>query len=141
MKQSELIAEIEMLIDEAMEDAPSVSTPWLVQTMVSRHSRLEGEDLDCALLCMNEHFRDSVGSTLRKMRPHPEDEQAFLPGVSRIQKRYLIERDGEDYVVATPNLTAPELRRKATEYRRMGAGCFAHADELERLAADRDAAA
>lgn len=145
MKQADLIAEIEgLIISECEEQKRAVAKAWICQAILERHTRIEGADADFALLCVKEHVEDSVEQVVRRYRPKRDprtDRQMTFPGYEFIQKVYTIDRDGESMVVPTEQMSPSELRSKAKEHRQMGAGHYAHADELDRLADEREAAA
>ena len=146
MRQADLIAEVETLIvDECLGKQRPVLKAWLRQEVIGRHARIEGEDADFAVLCVAEHVEDTVEQVARRYRPKPEkdkpDPQLTFAGYDYIQKVYMIERDGDSTLVPTELATSDELRAKAKELRQMGAGCYAHADELDRLADERESAA
>jgi len=136
MKQSELLAEVERLIEEAIAEERATDTRWLVQRVLASHADPEGPDADLYLLCAHEHVTTTVRTALRRYRPKPNEEETkdqwVLPGFERLQKAYLVERDGKSWVVPIVKMTRAEKEAKAAEYRRIGAGCYEHADELER---------
>lgn len=140
MKQSELDAEVWGLIEKRLEAGLPTPQGWLVQEIVGRYPDVDGDDVDMYLLCAVGHV---TATARRVLRPYTaEDEtpgQDPLPGFARIQRGYMVERDGDRVLVKTQHLTPSELRAKAKEYRALGQGCAEHADELERLADDREA--
>jgi hypothetical protein len=78
----------------------------------------------------------------RITRRHNEDRRQLdfkRPGFPRIQDGYTVVREGKSVLVPTEQLTPDELRAKAKETRAMGEGHLAHADELDRLADEREA--
>jgi hypothetical protein len=91
------------------------------------------------------HVREMVRRQISKRvgaHESPERPQLALPGFERerLQDYYLVERDGRDVGVPVVDLTDEEIEAKASEYRTMGAACYAHADELDRFRAWRQEA-
>ena len=138
-KQAELDAEVRTLIEEQLELGEDTPRGWLVQEILGRYSAIQGADVDFYTLCAYSHVTTTVR---RVLRPYAIDEeetaeqQIILPGFKRLQKGYIVERDGDSVLVKTApgHITPNELREKAREYRQMGKGCYEHADELDRLA-------
>jgi hypothetical protein len=143
MKQSELLAEIQTLIDQVITANREEDPAWFIQRIVARHRGIRGKDKPFYVLCAYEHVHDTVRSALRQYHSPPEEDgqrpQLLLPGFKRVQRAYLIERKGTRKLVPTALMTPAELRTKAKEYREIGAGCREHALELDRLADDREA--
>lgn len=141
MKQSELLAEVERLIEEAVEEQRVTDKGWLIQSVLASHGNPEGDSADFFSLCAYEHVSDTVRSALSRYRPKPEGEETkdqwVLPGFERLQKAYLVDRDGKSKVVPIVKMTTEEVAAKAEEYRRIGAGCQEHADELDRYLQQR----
>ncbi len=81
------------------------------------------------------------GLVVRRYKPTAEvpEPQIILPGFERLQKAYSVERNDEPTIVPTAQLTDSEIRVKAVELRAMAAGCYQHADELERFLSERAA--
>lgn len=139
MKQSELDAEVRGLIEERLEKGLDTPQGWLVQEIVGRYPDVDGDDVDMYLLCAGSHVATTVRRVLRPYTAEGEgDEQITLPGFKRLQKGYMVDRDGDRVLVKTQNLTLAELRVKVKEYRQLGKGCYEHAAELERLADERE---
>lgn len=63
----------------------------------------------------------------------PEAEQQCFPGFDFVQRRYIVERNGDEVAVLTETMTDDELDAKERELRRRGQSCLAHADELARF--------
>lgn len=139
MKQSELDAEVRGLIEKRLEAGLDTPQGWLVHEIVGRYPDIDGDDVDMYLLCAMGHVTTTVRKVLRPYTAEDESaEQVTLPGFARVQRGYMVERDGDRVLVKTQNLTPSELRAKAKEYRQIGQGCAEHADELDRLADERD---
>lgn len=139
MKQSELDAEIRDLLTKRLDGGLDTPQEWLVQAILSHHEDINGSDVDWYLLCARGHLVTTVRKMLRPYTSdaeHIDDPQIVLPGFIRLQKGYIVERDGDRVLVKTQRgrITPAELRQKAKEYRRIGTGCYEHANELDRLA-------
>ena len=65
----------------------------------------------------------------------PAAPQLHLPGFERdrLQYYYTVERDGRELHVPVTEMADDEIDIKAEAYRKMGAACYAHADELDRF--------
>jgi hypothetical protein len=70
---------------------------------------------------------------LYKERRDETPEQLRFEDFDYLQKAYLIEREGEQTIVPLKNCTCTELTEKIAELRRMGDGCYKHADEIHRF--------
>jgi hypothetical protein len=104
-------------------------------------------DRDFNILCRREAVARYVREVLRDLKLAAEDEESVsrsgslpLPGFKHLQLGYPLERDGELVLVPIARMTSVERRAKATQYRRMGDGCYEHADELDRYDDDAKAA-
>ena len=107
---------------------------WVTQEVMARHDEFRGKDRDWAVLCAHSHVRATVRKRVQAYKPEQDDNQPLLPGFESLQSAYMVVRNGEQAAVRVDLLTPVEVRAKAEEQRRMGRGCFAHADELERYA-------
>lgn len=145
MKQSELIAEIVEMIEAALLEDRVVKTKALTSALLDKHKRIQGFDVPFYLLCAGEHLRDTVAAALRRYKPHPDAEEPdpqhplIFPGYTRLQRAYLVERDGASSVVPVGLMTDRELDDKAREYLTIAAGCSEHADEIRRYQRQRHA--
>lgn len=140
--QSELIEEIKAVIDALEDHQPAVAS-WIVQGIVSAHGDIQGTDKDFYVLCAFGHVRTAVREVFRRYRVAPDEEpdpQLIMPGFERLQKRYLVERDGDQIAVPIEQLTDQEIDEKIAELERMAAGCKCHAEELRRYKGSRRAA-
>lgn len=142
MKQADLVAEVQVLVEGRIDQGLSTEKAWLTHEILNRHQDLSGDDADWYRLCGYEHVGDTVGAVVRRYRPGKEgpDPQITIPGFEYLQKAYAIERDGRPTIVPIAQLSDDEVRGKAAELRGMAAGCHQHADELERFLSDRIAA-
>lgn len=140
--QQQLTSEVVSLVTDRMNGGDSVPSLWLVHELMQRHDRVEGEDADLALLGLRTLFQRTVREVLRKTKAEEtatEVSQSELFGGSytRVQRRYLVNRNGDQVVVRVEALTEEEWRTKCRELRAMGEGCFTHAKELEDFFAGR----
>lgn len=140
MKQSDLIAEVQALIEARLAAGQDTPQPWAIEAILMAHPGIEGADAPLYRLCAREHIGVTVRQVLRRLRPDTEDvppEQLPLPGFKHLQQGYLIERNSVSTVVKTEDLTDEEIERKAAEYDQMAVGCREHAEELRRYARTR----
>lgn len=134
--------EVEVAIDAALEAGEVVRKPWLVQRLLSRKAKPLGPDADFYLVTAQDSLDQLVGRVLRAMK-NREDENAgqeTFPGWEKLQRRYLVDRDGP-CIVPIEQLTVEEIRAKASELQALGDGAYAHADELNRYADERERSA
>lgn len=132
-----LRAEINATLDGLETAGEPLVAAWVTHSVCGKHS--EG-------LAANEHaqfwqhggyrtVRNEVRLCINERRGDRADRkatQSWLPGFDHLQPYYMVERNGDEIGVPTPDLTDDELDGKAALYRRMGAACYAHADEIER---------
>lgn len=64
--------------------------------------------------------------------------QRSLPGFSFVQTHYIVDRDGDEIAIPTPDLTTDEIKAIVSRIRATAGALFAHADELERYEQTRD---
>lgn len=142
MRQADLDREVSEVIDELLFDGSPASVAWVVQGVMGRHKDITGQDENFARLCAYEHVRRTVLTELRN-RKRADDESGqveqgeLFPGYVRVQKSYVISRDGEQMVVRLDLMTEAEVRAKVGELRRMAEGALDHARELEDYLAAR----
>jgi len=143
--QTDLTREINELILAMQErNEPRMHPDWITQEIMLRHPGIEGEDSDFYTLTARSHVRDSVRQALNRFKVKPElvaNSQITLEGFERLQRYYLADEDGAQVAVRVQDMTERQLADKAAELRAMGAGCYQHADEIERYHAQRRMAA
>lgn len=140
-----LSAEINTLLDELAERGCEWRAPWITNEICQRHTDglAEGEDADYWRYCGYSYCRREVTRCInRRADPEPEhgDKQLTLPGYEHLHAYYVVERDGEEVGVPVHDMTDDEIAQKQAHYRKMGAACFAHADELQRFKQSRGVA-
>jgi hypothetical protein len=157
-KMTDLIKdEIAPLIDHKVKSGLRVEPNWVTQEIMAGRQEIEGCDRDFYLCLGKFAIRDQVRRRIDKFKLKPEnqtdddsqiDRQLVLEGYKRVQRSYVFEEpvmkdgkpvmdeDGKPVVmtVAIPieTMTTPQRIAKIKELRSMGAGCYLHADELER---------
>jgi hypothetical protein len=132
MKQSELMAEVDGVIDERLSRSEPAPMTWIVQEIMNRHNRISGYDADFYVLCGYEHVRDTTREVLRRRKKGETDldRQIAIPGFPLLQRSYSIQRGDEQLAVLLEQMTDEEIDVKADELARMGEGCIAHGAEL-----------
>lgn len=137
------------MIDEEVKDkvrwleeqnGKELQKAWLVNAVIQDHADINGEDADFALCCSRSAVKSRVESYFRKIKENendPTDEQMIFPGFRRLQKRYIVDRNTELVAISILDMTDDEIRNKAEEHRKMGAGHYEHADELIQFLSDR----
>jgi hypothetical protein len=135
MKHADLMREAEQVIEERLAAEGVAPKSWIVKEMIDRHPGIGGDDSDWYRICAFVAIDSVVRGVLQRHRAQEAeldiDRQEVLPGFKRLQRRYSIERDGEQTVVELERMTVIEGRAKAHELREMAKGCLAHAEELD----------
>lgn len=145
MKQSDLDREVREVMDELLVDGSPATVVWVVQGVMDRHRDISGQDENFARLCAYEHVRRTTLTEIRNRKQNDEESQSvsqgeLFPGYERVQKSYVISRDGEQMVVRLEQMTEAEGRTKIGELRSMASGALDHARELEDYFASRSRA-
>lgn len=140
-----LTAEINALLDQLADEGREWRAAWIAKHICDGHATGlgNGEDADFWLHCGYSDCRREVTRCINRRagdRPETDTGQLTLPGYDHLHAYYVVERDGEDVGVPVQDMTPPELEAKVRHYRKMGAACFAHADEIERFMESRSAA-
>jgi len=135
LSQKELIDEIEELLLARIESGLITDPATLAQEVMGEHSDLRGSDSDFYELCAWNHVRVCIRVVLRdhKLTGLNPSKQLLLPGCEHVQKAYCVELDEEPRIIPIEKMTPEQLRTKALELRQMAAGCYKHADELDRF--------
>lgn len=144
MNETDLEREVRAIIRERIDKGQSTAADWLAEAVVSRHARISGDDKEWYQVCAYAHIRSIVRRCVNRYKQSPSlenDPQMKLEGFEHLQKAYLVERKNKQVIVPIHNLTTDEIDCKIDELRRMGTGCFAHADELSHYKKDRRAIA
>ena len=140
VKRSDLIIEVTAIIEARISAGDTVAKPWLMHEVLGSHVMPKCDDEDWFLCCAREALDSVIRFVVQRYRPteNPDAQTSFPgPGFVRLQRGYAVERDGEQCIVPTLQLSDDEIDAKAAELRRMGEGCFMHADELMRFKAER----
>lgn len=143
MTQDDLDREVNSIINSRLAAKQAAPLTWIKTAVLDKHPGLSGADRAWYHFCASGHVEDAVRNALRKFKDTEDepDRQMLLPGHERLQKAYLTDRNEESTLVPIDQMTSQELLAKAKVYRKLGRGCYQHADELERYAEDRRAAA
>jgi hypothetical protein len=157
---NDITSEIKAIILKGMDSGRVMSTPWIITAVLAKHPILYHPDeigthkCDSAFAELARHHftAEQVRRTVRLFKK-PDSDIALLPGYSHLQRGYLTTResvveedmsdDAEPELIICPieKMSTEQLRQKATEYRSYGAGCYAHADEIDRYIVERERAA
>lgn len=145
MTETDLEKEVKVLIQKRIDKGRVAPATWITQEVVNQHGILSGDDPEWFRYCAFAHIRSVVRRCVQHYRGSPtlETDQQLLLGdeFKRIQKAYLVERKKEQIVVPVNLLSSGEIEGKINELRKMGEGCFEHADELTRYNSRRQAIA
>lgn len=141
---ADLQQEIEKVIEHMeAQNAARLHPDWITQAVMNRHPDVDGEDADFYQCCSRAEVRNQVRRRLNRYKATAEieaDPQTTLEGFERLQKRYLVAEKGEQVAVRIQLMTEQQLLEKAAELRSMGAGCYQHADEIDRYLSSRNVA-
>lgn len=111
----------------------------LISLILAAHARINGEDKDFAMLCVQLAVYAGVDKLFREVKAGEKDgdEGPPIPGFERLQKHYVIQRDGDSCIVPIFAMTDDELEAKAKEHEGMATGHVEHAKELRRFREER----
>lgn len=133
----DLTTEIEQVIEDFdARNERRLHPDWITTAVMDLHQDVSGDDADFYRIVSRAQVREAVRQRLNAYKAKPEiepDRQSVLPGFERLQRRYLVNEDGEQVAVKVEMMSSAQRKAKAMELRAMGAGCFQHADELERF--------
>src|ERR1044072_1383369 len=142
MTETDLEREVRALIRERVDKGRIASATWATEAVVSQHASISGDDKEWCEVCAYAHIRTVVRRCVQKYKELDADEQLLLGDeFKRVQKAYLVERKKKQVIVPITLLTREELEAKVIELRKMGDGCYEHADELGRYIRERRAVA
>ena len=144
--RSDLESEARDIIERRLADGQPAPAAWIVQEILANHTNLMtapvrsvigDDDVAFYLCCAQAQAQVAVRESLRdferrEKEEDDDDREPFLPGFPRIQRRYLIERDGERVVIPFMRMTKEEVIAKAAEHGRMAAGSLEHQQQLLR---------
>jgi hypothetical protein len=133
MNVTDIEREVRAIIRERIDKGRNTAASWLTQAVVRNHTQISGEDEAWYQVCAYEHIRTVVRKCVQRYKESPvaeDNPQMTLEGFEHLQKAYLVERKGKQVVVPIHKLLVEEIDSKIDELRKMGTGCFAHADEL-----------
>lgn len=132
-----LRAEIKAVLDDLEKRGQPLIADWVTHEVCKAH---------LAGLAENEHaefWRHGGFKTVRNEtrlcinervdgKPSRAQGEPWLPGFVHLQPYYMVERDGDEIGVRTPELTDEEIEAKAQFFDKLSVACAEHADELRR---------
>ena len=137
-----LMAEINGALDDFASRGAPLQARWVTHAICQRHESAVADSEDGEFWRWTGYTatRDAVARAIRaragdRADRSPSPRQISLPGFERdhLQDYYIVERDGEAVGIPVVELTDEELDAKAEVHRKMGAACYAHADEIDRF--------
>ena len=137
------MAEINDVLNRLATQGQEWRAQWVAHEICARHEGgiVDGDDGDFwrgnGYMAVRELVTRAINKRAGDKQDLPKSLQMSMFGWEHLQDYYIVTRDGEDIGIPVTSLTAAELRGKAETYRKMGAACFAHADELDRFSAVR----
>lgn len=145
MSHQTLGEEINTLLDDLAGQGREWNPTWIAHTICKGHEPglAQNDDAEFWRTCGYSDCRREVTRCInRRAGDAPERrEQIAMPGFEHLQAYYVVERGGEELGIPVDLLSDDELLAKAAHYRKMGAACFAHADDIDRFRRDRARAA
>lgn len=136
------IAQINEHLDYLAEQGQPWIEKWIAHAVCEKHRKALPYSADADFWLWNgyQSVRELVRRVIGKragLKPTKDrdKQQIDLPGFERVrlQDYYVVVRDGVEQGVPVVSLSDAEIDEKAGELRAMGAGLYAHADELERF--------
>ncbi len=139
MKIGDIQKEVSAIVEAKIDAREVVRSTWLIHEVIGRHQLPECNESAWFFCCAREALAKVVRDVVQSYKPSKDDPdpQMVFPGFERLQRGYLVTRDGEQAVVCTLDLTDVEIDAKAADLQRMGIGCFRHRDELLRFKTER----
>lgn len=141
--EKDFTAEVQAIVDSAVQQKVGVKTDWLAHSIVSKHPGIHGGDKEFYVLCAFGHVKTAIRAAIRRYHPdelgHAELTAPLLTGFTYLQAVYPVDRDGESEIIPIEELSDGEIESKAAEYERMADGCRLHAAELRRYRSGRAA--
>ena len=133
-----LRTEINKKLDALAKEKKPWVAEWIAHSICNEHKEAldQSEDADFWLHCGYVECRDQVRRCIGARagdRPEKNTEQLAIDGFDYLQPYYMVEREGQRIGVSVYSMTRDELLEKAATYRRMGASCYAHADEIAKF--------
>ena len=137
-----LLEEIAQLIARVAEEGRALEPRWITHEICNAHQSglARGEEADFWMHHGHRAVRADVGNYIRKhFNPEADadDAQNTLPGFEHVQTHYIVERDGQEIGIPTPQMTDDEIEATVSRMRSSAATLYAHADELERYRMER----
>ncbi len=136
MAAKELQEEVRNLIEELITNDEEADSIWIAEKILKGKRPPEGRDKAWFMMCAYEALRHAISQVLRQYKLKEgvgSGDQRSLPGMKRVQRAYLIKRDGNHAMVPIFKITEIEMEEKMVEIHAMGEGCFEHYDELSRF--------
>lgn len=135
--RNDLVNEIRAISDGFLKKGIAMHPDWVTDEIMKSHDDINGEDADFYLLASREAVRDEVRKQINRFKLTPEkaldvDRQLVLDGFERLQIAYVIDISGTAVAISLKKMTSTQRRTKSAELRAMGAGCYQHADEIDR---------
>jgi hypothetical protein len=145
MVQAELDADCAARIEQILAEGLVIRLPWLTNTIVDEWDNPNVSPFHN--LCAHGHVSQTLLRVVRRYKVHPGDpvaDQLVLPGYTRLQKAYVVERNETGFkdeaiscLVPVLQLTRAEMKKNYRRYHGMADGCRFHAAELARFFGER----
>lgn len=142
MTMREVAQAVRREFDECLAADGSVDLSLLSLRVTTARPLPESEHADFYVCCTHSQVHNIVSKFVRDMKPKLQaSRQQVFPGFDYVQPFYVITRNGRSVAVRTVECSSDELLMKAEELEAQATGLQAHAVELRRYVAERDAVA
>jgi hypothetical protein len=135
-EQAELTSDIEKVIETLEKEGAERLSPDVITSFVmTRWQEVAGDADERYLFASHWCLREQVRKRLNRYKVIPGtdvDEQLLLEGFERLQKRYLVEENGEQVAVRIEKMTRKQFEDKIAEFESMREGLSQHIQELRR---------
>jgi hypothetical protein len=134
-QMQEIAHQVRLLIDRKVAAGEPIKADWIVTEVVTSWSPPGGVDADKWTKSGYACVRDIVRKEVQRYKPKDEDDadpQLLLDGHKKLHRAYLINRNGEQTIVRTDQLTVEEALSIYEELRRNVRGLELHQHELLR---------
>ena len=144
MNEESLQNEVRRLIEEKIDAGQVVRVNWIAAEVMQNHPDIDGADAAFYRTCTRLHLPNVIKKATKRYEDREDrapDHQMVLPGFERMQKAYLVHRDGQPLLVPIDMMADEELAQRADLYVAFSRGNLAHAKELREYLRRRQAVA
>lgn len=143
MNRTELFSMVSDFVDNALHDSKEIQTSWLVHAACKEFMPDVSGERERAVteIMFYDGFTRLVKKVIGKFETNEQSDAPLLDGFEHLRIAYTVTRNNVNCLVAVDSLTDEEIQNRINDLRKVGDGCHAHANELERYVEERRAAA